>query len=198
MMPTTLTHFFSRLAILAACGLPLVAQTIVNTDLARLLASEEGREDAIAFVSASPNDRIPLLLELTKRSGADADGHDLLVGLADAFGKLKVERAIPFLLKNLTLPRDQFIDLKPWMKTDYVIVQAFPSIAAMISIGPDASRAIMHAYGQAMTNEDRLASIFVVAHIPGVPEAKIFLRRVSLQASQERFFAQEGLTRLSQ
>jgi hypothetical protein len=41
--------------------------------------------------------------------------------------------------------------------------------------------------------EDRLAAIFVVSRVTGVPEAIEFLAGVSGQANMEHIFAQEGL-----
>jgi len=176
---------------LHAASLPLLAQS--EPDLSRLLANEGGREKAISFVASSRAERIPLLLNLTKTAPPDVDEHDLHVGLADAFGALKVTDAIPFLLLNITLRRDAFIDLRPWFKTTQAIEQSFPSVAALILIGPTASRAAMRAYDQATTPEERLAIVFVVSRIRSVPEAKNFLSTVAGRADLERSFAQEGM-----
>jgi hypothetical protein len=117
----------------------LSAQTISRADLPRLLANEADRQSAISFVAASRAERLPLLLNLAKSPPLDVDEHDLYVGLADAFGALKVTEAVPFLLRNITLRREVVVDLSPWLKIAEVIEQAFPAAAALISIGPDAS-----------------------------------------------------------
>jgi len=175
------------------CGdMVLLAQTGDPADLAQLLASKAGTQRAISFVAASRAERVPLLLSLAKTSPPDVDEHDLYVGLAYAFGALKVTEAIPFLLRRISIRTDELIDLRPWLKTPDVIQSSFPAVAALISIGPEASRAAMLAYAQPMTPEERLATVFVVSQIPGVPEARSFLARVVGQANIERYFAQEG------
>jgi len=174
-------------------GTPLPGQIGGEVDLPRLLANEADRPRAISFVAASRVERVPLLLDLAKTSPPDVDEHDLHVGLADAFGALKVTESIPFLLRNLTLRRDSVVDLRPWLKTGEVIERSFPAVAALISIGPDASKAAMRAYDQAMKPEERLAAVFVVSQIRGVPEARSFLSTVASRADIERFFAQQGM-----
>jgi hypothetical protein len=163
------------------------------SNLSRLLTNEANREKAISFVASSRAERIPLLLNLTKTAPRGIDEHDLHVGLADAFGALKVTDAIPFLLLNITLRRDAFIDLRPWLKTAQATEQSFPSVAALISMGPTSSRAAMRAYDQATTPEERLAIVFVVSRIRSVPEARAFLSAVVGRADLERSFAQEGM-----
>ncbi len=44
-----------------------------------------------------------------------------------------------------------------------------------------------------MTDADRLAAIYVIGRIPGVPEARDFLQSALAQANQERFRAIQGL-----
>ncbi len=174
-------------------GIELWAQTVGQADLPRLLANEADRQSAISFVAASRAERLPLLLNLAKTPPVDVDEHDLYVGLADAFGALKVTEAVPFLLRNIALRRDIVFDLRPWLKTAKAIEGAFPAAAALISIGPDASRAVMEAYDQAMKPEERLAAVFVVSRIGDVPEARSFLSTVASRANLERYFAQEGM-----
>ena len=165
-------------------------------ELALLLASKSERQKAIAFVAASRTSRVPLLLSLAKAVPPNVDEHELQVGLADAFGALKVTEAIPFLLRHIALRREALVDLRPWLKTADVIELSFPSVTALISIGPDASVAAMRAYDQATTPEERLAIVFVVSRIGGVPAAKPFLSHVVGRADLERYFAQEGLKAL--
>ena len=174
-------------------NIELSAQTVTQADLPRLLAKKSGSQRVISFVAASRAERLPLLLDLANTTPPDVDEHDLYVGLADTFGALKATEAIPFLLRNIALRRDLFLDLAPWLKTAQVIEWSFPAAAALISIGPDASRAVMRAYDQAMKPEERLAAVFVVSRIRGVSEARVFLSRVIGRADLERYFAQEGV-----
>lgn len=161
--------------------------------LARRLANEADRKNAISFVAAAKVRAVPLLLNLTKMSVPGVDEHDLQVGLADAFGSLKIREAIPFLLLNINLRRPKYIDLEPWIKTAEAIEQLCPAVAALISIGPDSSIAAMRAVNQAMTPEEHLAIVFVVSQIRGVPEAKPFLSAIIGRADIERSFAEEGI-----
>jgi len=176
---------------LLCSGIVLSAQSEV--DLPRLLASEGGRQTAISFVNSSRAERVPFLLELARSPPPEVDEHDLRVGLANAFGALKITEAVPFLLRNITLRRDVGIDLAPWIKTPGAIKVSYPAVAALIEIGPDASRAAVRTYDQALTSEERLAIVFVVSQITGVPEAKPFLSKVLFHAELERLFAQEGI-----
>jgi hypothetical protein len=51
----------------------------------------------------------------------------------------------------------------------------------------------MQVYDQAMKPEERLAAVFVVSRIQGVPEARSFLSTVVSRADLERYFAQAGM-----
>jgi hypothetical protein len=180
-------------ALLLCSGGPALAQSQDEMALARRLANEADRKNAISFVAASKTRTVPLLLSLTKMSVPGVDEHDLQVGLADAFGALKIREAIPFLLLNIDLRRWKYVDLKPWIKTAEAIEYQCPAVAALISIGPDSSIAAMRASDQAMTPEDHLAIVFVVSRIRGVPEAKPFLSAIIGHADIERSFAEEGI-----
>jgi hypothetical protein len=171
------------IAMLAGYSLPIAAlmscaraasQVYGEHELASMLARERTRRRAIAEIRDSGGAKIPLLLSWALTPPADVDGDDLKVGLADAFGQLKVSKAIPFLIGNICLRRS-VVDLQPWLKVDSVILRSFPSIAALIEIGPDASRELMKALKEPMRPEDRLAAIFVISHISDVPEALPFL-----------------------
>ena len=116
------------------------------------------------------------------------------VGLADAFGRLRTRDAIPFLIANITLQRGLFYRADIWMKTPQVVEGALPAVAALIRIGPEASRSLIRKF-PTLSAEDRLAAIFVVSRISGVPEAQDFLNSVIGGARLEAFWAGEGRSR---
>ena len=138
---------------------------------------------------------VPLLLSWTKNPPAQVDQHGLFVGLANAFAQLKAKEAIPFLIKNISLQR-WILDMPVWLKTDKVIEERLPAVAALVQIGPDASKAVISEY-LTIEPDDRLAAIFVVARIRD-PEARGFLVSVLGRANMERYWAEEGLKRLDE
>ena len=84
------------------------------------------------------------------------------------------------------------------MKTPEVIESRIPAITALIQIGPAASRALLRMPAQCMTLEDRLAVIFTISKIPGVPEAHDFLLVALGQANAERYWAEERLKQVAE
>jgi hypothetical protein len=147
----------------------------------------------VSLVLDSRRERIPLLIELTTGSFPSVNNDDLQVGLADIFGELKVEESIPFLVSHLILRRYYGADFAPWMKTDDTVLRTFPCIQALVSIGGNASKALIKEYRTRNKSEERSAAIFVVAHVPGVPEAIEFLKGVSNPTVLERDFISSGL-----
>jgi len=168
----------------------------VDDELARQLANGATRQEAVAAIEASPGSKVTLLLIWAGKPPARVDEHELYVGLADAFGRLKTKEAIPFLIKNITLARWPYVSLAPWLKTSEVIEETYPAMEALIRIGPDASRAVMRAAQAPMAPGDRRAAIFVVSHIMDVPEARTFLSSALSEADRERYWAEEGLKML--
>jgi hypothetical protein len=182
------------IAIVVGCAVGS-AQDVTNEELARQLANDSTRPSAIATILASGAAKAPLLLEWTQKPPAHVDQYGLYVGLADALGQLKTKEAIPFLIKSISRRRTRYVDFAPWLKAPEVIEYTFPAVAALIQIGPDASRALIRAFQEPMLNEDRLASIFVISRINDVPEARAFLTSVIGEASTELRYAEEGLKR---
>ena len=161
-------------------------------EIARQLSNEGTRRNAVAQLVASGNDTVSLLLSLAKKPPAQLDEHALFVGLADAFGQLKTKEAIPFLIENISLERGVITTPNILLKTTEVIQQRMPAVAALIQIGPEASRAVMDAWTK-IDSEDRIWAIIVVSQIRGVSEARAFLSSVVGEANQERLRAEEGL-----
>jgi hypothetical protein len=167
--------------------LPARAQGVSDLDLARELASPDKRKGAIAELLPDGKGRIPALLSWIQSPPADVDEYELRVGLADAFGQLKQEEAIPFLIRCLKLRR-VVVDFFPFLKAEAVIEDTFPVVSALIKIGPEGSKAAMHAYtsrAPLLDAEERLCAIVVVSHVRGVREALDFLRSVIVTRIRE-------------
>lgn len=174
------------------------AQDNGSQGLARLLANEDTRAGAITGILATGRARLPLLLSWTQKPPAEVDEYELDIGLAEVFGQLKAKEAVPFLVESISRRRTREVDFAPWLKTDEVIEWTFPSAAALIQIGPDASRELIRAARGPMRPADRLAAIFVISRIKGIPEAAPFLASAINQANAERYRAEEGLKLLDE
>ena|SRR3569833_1035916 len=175
------------------CCLGLSTPKLTRQELAGLVEAENTRQQAVLLVAESRREGIALLMELTTKLFPGADDHNLQVGLADVFGELKAEESIPFLRSYLILRRSEGADFAPWTKTDAVVLRSFPCVQALISIGANASRALIKEYAGRNESENRQAAIFVVAHIPNVAEAAGFLTRVSNPTILERDYINKGL-----
>lgn len=177
---------------MAGCAVPS-SQDRGDQELARQLANASTRQSAVAKILASGSAKIVLLLSWTLKPPAQVDKYELYIGLADALGQLRAREAIPFLIDNIGLRRTREVDLAPWLKTDQVIEWTFPAVAALIQIGPDASKALIRASRRPMVAEHRIAVIFAVSRIRDVPEARTFLTQALGMANIERYWAEEGL-----
>jgi HEAT repeat protein len=175
------------------CCLGLPAQKLGRKELAGLVEGENTRQQAVSLVAESRREGIALLMELTTESFPGVDDHSLQVGLADVFGELRAEESIPFLQSHLILRRSEGADFAPWTKIDAVVLRSFPCIQALVSIGANASRALIKEYAGRNESENRQAAIFVVARIPNVPEAVGFLKGVSNPTALERDYINRGL-----
>jgi hypothetical protein len=173
---------------------------VADLDLARRLADLETRQKAIEDLLPSGRDKIPVLSMWTWAPPPEVDEYELRVGLAEAFGRFKTQDAIPFLIKNLTLRRSRYVDFAPWLKVAESVEGTFPAIVALIRIGPEGSRAAMKAYKEPMDEVGHLAAVFVVSRIPGVREARRFLKGVIMDSDSkaERYRAAEGIEYLSE
>jgi hypothetical protein len=173
------------------------AQEKGGADLGSLLSSEDTRTATVSRIQAGGSRYLPQLLSLSRNPPPQLDSDELNVGLADAFGGLRAVEAIPFLVEHIGLRRDRVVDLRPWMKTPRVVEDTFPAVRALILIGPRASKAVIATYSGRMTYDERLATVFVVSQIRGVPEAVPFLRSVAAQGGQEGARAEEALRELA-
>lgn len=179
------------IAIVVGC-VDASAQDASDQELAQRLANDRTRQSAVAKILASGRRRVPLLLSWARKPPADVDQYQLYIGLADAFGQLQTKEAIPFLIKNISLDRTRPADFAPWLKAPQVIEKTFPAVAALIQIGPEASKALIRAPWERAEAERRLAAIFAVSRIRD-QAARGFLASALGQANMERYWAEEGL-----
>jgi hypothetical protein len=189
------------LAVIVSCA-PGFGQDPDALDLARLLAHPDTQQAAIRRAISS-GDKLQVLLSLAKAPPAQLDDLELTVlndGLADIFGILKAEDAIPFLVRNMGNQRFPPVGGVIWSKPLDLIKERLPALAALINIGPAAANAIMRASPWDMGPEQRLAAIIGVSEIAyqmkDPHEERTFLRGMLAQANQERIWAQEGLKHL--
>jgi hypothetical protein len=172
------------------------AQETSNDELARLLATPGSREAAIDAIRNSASDKIPLLLSWTTTSprGIGVSREALYIGLADAFGTLKISAAIPFLIKYISLTRTMS---RPniWWKSEEAILTEFPAMHALVQMGTIASDAIIKTQWVGRSSEERLLAIFAVAQIAD-PGARDFLARALGEAKTQQDWASEGLRRV--
>jgi len=174
----------------------LLAEGPAGLELARSLANDQLRGGAVDEMATRGEAGVALLLSWARRPPGGVDKAGLYIGLSDAFGRMRAKDAIPFLSANISIQRGVFERADIWMKSPPVIEGAMPAAAALIRIGPEASRFLVHKF-QTLSPEDRLAAIFVISRIKGVPEARELLDSVIGQANLETFWAKWGLGELA-
>ena len=170
------------------------AQTGRDEELARMLARDATRNQAVATIVSSGPAKIPLLLSWATKPPDHLDVYELNIGLADVFGQTKTKEAIPFLIRNISIDRTHAVDT--WIKSPKVIEERLAAAAALIRIGPEAAKAVTQACWRPMLPEDRVTAIFVVSRIKDNPDARAFLTWALGEANLERYAAEDGLKRL--
>ena len=124
-----------------------------------------------------------MLERLAKRAVSDVDNVELRIGLADAFGRLRAEEGVPFLISELTLQRH----LRPinWTKGESVIEDGLPSVGALVRVGkPAAERLISQFYE--LPNRSRLPALFVLRRVKGPQTREFLLTALNLIHAEER------------
>lgn len=185
-----------QIATLLLLGVFVLASAQPGSDgvdaLARRLSDAATRDAAVAEVAASGAATTAVLLGWTTKPPAGVRVRDLNIGLAEAFGVMKTEAAVPFLIRVIALKKFDFT-LAPWLKEASNVEFEYPAAKALIQIGPPAAPAVISAAQGPMTPEQGLLAIFVVGQTDGVPGAREFLTRAVAQANQERVWAERGL-----
>ncbi len=185
------TTFFAIAVLTAAAYTSAAAQNATDQKIAELLSNPGTRVTAVEAVVGARGEKLPLLLSWARKPPVGVEARELYIGLADVFGRLRTADAIPFLIQNISLARTK--EMNTWLKAPDAIRDRLPAAAALISIGPRASRAVIHAAWGSMTSEDRLAAFFVVSQVPGVPEANDFLSSSLAELNEQRYWIEEGL-----
>ena len=159
--------------------------------LAESLAFQSTRQAAVEEIVSDPARNIPILLSWTRRPPSYVeDSQRLRLGMVNAFAELKTKEAIPFLVGCISW-YPYGVSFAPWLKVADAVERQLPCVGALIQIGPDASRYLIRRTLKDVHGEDRLAAIFVVSRIRGVPEAEAFLRQARDLADKESSRADE-------
>jgi hypothetical protein len=166
------------------------AQAVCEVDEARLLANPSTEHPRVYEIIMSGNANVPALLSCARNPPPDVERDQLYVGLSDVFGRLRAKEGIPFLIENIDMCRSMSLCANAWLKADYVLKELKPAIMALIRIGPDASRALIHESWARKPRGDRMAALFVVSQIRGAPEARGFLTSAVNRRGFEHYWAE--------
>jgi hypothetical protein len=162
-----------------------------------MLADPAFRAEAVEEVAARGEAAGRVLMRWTDATPEGVEARELKVGLADAFGRLRYEPAIPFLMRYLDLERWRMTRLNKWMKTAAVVRETLPAADALIRIGPAALRPLADAVNTGLEPELRLIVVFVVSEMR-TPAAAGWLRTMRALAEQEKRFAEAGMVKEGQ
>jgi hypothetical protein len=178
----------------------LLAHESSDLALARSLANAATQEKTVEGLVASRGQRLALLLSWTENPPPEMnvlEQAELDAAMAEVFGRLRTTAAIPFLIRKISL---QHLPATPnvWTKTAVSVRERAPAVGALIAIGPDAEKAVIHTPREEMTFEERLAATIVVSQIGTTPDAREYLLSVLKSAGRlEQYWAEEGLKRLN-
>ena len=168
----------------------------IEDELAQLLSSAGTFNSAINWIRESEESRVPILLQLTKRKDdVFYKCSPLSFGLVKALGILRVKQAIPYLMENVNC--NIIKGDRPWMKTDEIIEQRMPALAAMISIGSDATEGLIELYNHPLYLDDQVIAIFGLSRIHD-PKTLGFLYRVIGTSQRIDIYAMEGIKAINQ
>ncbi len=115
--------------------------------------------------------------------------------LCRIFKDLKVEAAIPFLIRHMDQGTPGVREL-PWLKTESVVRDRLPAVDALIEIGPAAAQALIASWDE--TDDFALyPALYVITHVQD-PRSRAFLEAFKPQYEVERWWIKEALDRLDQ
>lgn len=182
--------------LLVALGLvrPCACAQASDGELARLLADRTTQAAAIESVVASGSQRVPALLRLAQSPPTGVNRSQLKFALIELFGRLKVERAIPYLTANINYRPPDYAGL--WTKEEAVVIDRSPSIRALLRIGPKAIPAVQRAYSRAGP-WDRVAIVFTLAQFNDAKALPTLQSSLNLCAVESRY-AERGVRRLGE
>lgn len=196
-------HLAKVLVIISAGRFLAYGQETGDLGIARSLANLDSQQQAVRTLLASGRNKLPLLLSWAEAAPPQLNDLEVTVlcdALADIFGELKTEEAIPFLIKNIGHQRFPPIGGVVWAKPLSVIERQEPAMTALVRMGPTAAVAIIRASPWNMGPEERMATIIAVSEIAyqmkDPKEELTFLKEMLAQSNIERRWAEEGLKRL--
>jgi len=144
-----------------------------NDRLVRLLVNDKTQAKTVADIVASGHDKMSLLLSWTKNPPGRLDPFELetlKVGLADIFGQLKTNEAVPFLVKNIRMQRSIFLMPGFGLKEGRVVLERLPAVAALVKISTPALESLERALYVAPPSENRLPFAFAITHTSELDE----------------------------
>jgi hypothetical protein len=190
-----MSHIVTKVSIaISACLLSAYAQSGQRDPFAVRLVNPDTRQETLDEIRQNRDKVLPRLLAWAKElpSGFNEfEQRDLQIIMAEIFGNLRVEEAIPFLIANISLDKGPMTNV--WGRTPEVIQARLPGVAALIAIGPEAARTLIATPRDRMSPYDRLAAVFVVSRIGGVPGAREYLNSALGEATALHYRAEEGL-----
>ena len=145
----------------------LFGQPVTPYSLLKLLSNPETSRQGVDLIKSSGSKYVPLLLKWTKNPPKD----DIAlmgihrVGLADAFGELKVKEAIPFLLENIDMNREVLHSVAMGAEERYQAdIKNKPAMTALIKIAE--LEPLQYAYRQnRLTWREREEVLIVICEI---------------------------------
>ena len=174
----------------------IVQGKLTESDLAQLLSNDKTFNNAIDWVRDSEESRIPILLRLTMSIDGERNKcGPLSFGLMRAVGALKLKQAIPYLKENVAC--NIYKADNPWLKSPEIIEQRMPALAALISIGSDATKALIDLYQHPVHRDDQIIAIFGLSRIHD-PMTHEFLYDVLGGTQLIEFYAKKGIKAIDQ
>lgn len=157
--------------------------------LAERLADADTRKAAIVEIESSDAAVREQLLRWAVNPPPGVDRRGLKIGLADAFGAVRLPASIPFLIANIGLKR--WTDMNTWLKNEAVIEERMPCVRALIQMGPESATALAKAWPE-LEDEERTAALFVMSRVRN-PQTRDFLAGVVAQLRAELRWAEDAL-----
>jgi hypothetical protein len=168
------------------------AQTLAPSDdaLAVMLADDLHQSEIIPKMLPYLETKRSLLLRWTEHPPAGISQLNLFDGLADVFGRLKMQEAIPFLICRI-----DHTALYQWRnKAPDTIRERMPYVKALIRIGVPAATFLERAYSEPLTPDQRILILYTIGQIEDPSEeTRLFLKRVRADTERQLEFIDQGL-----
>lgn len=185
---------FAPLLLLICAQIPLWAQSLSEAALIEALC--QGVKDpnrTRLYLDKWPSESKLSIEALLAKNDLDSQSHDCKIGVIDAIGRLKINKGIDFLLKNIAIGRAIYPTV--WEKGREAILKQFPAVQALVSFGDEATAAIEEIDSTAINSTERIYFIFTMSEI-ATPRTRLWLTVMQRIAQLEAKIANEGLTKL--